>query len=65
LLPESSDEKAVVDLPASDTEKVQGARAGTTKRDGVTMRDSERFVSVSGILIVEKLAAAIDSISTA
>jgi hypothetical protein len=37
----SSDEKAVVDPPASDIEKVQGARAGTTKRTVVTMRDDE------------------------
>lgn len=39
----SSDEKAVVDLPASDIEKVQGARAGTTKSAVVTRcRHDER-----------------------
>jgi hypothetical protein len=42
----SSDEKPVVELPASDIEKMQGAKPGTTKRAVVTMKDGEQFVSV-------------------
>jgi hypothetical protein len=60
----SNDEKAVIELPASDIGGVQGARAGMTKRAVVTMKNGEQFVFDYGMLSVKKLVAAIASIST-
>lgn len=56
----STDEKAVVDLPAAEISSVEAAKKGMTKRAVVTMDNGERFVFDYGMLSVKKLVAAID-----
>ena len=59
----SNDDKATIELPADDIERVEAAKSGRTKRAIVTMKNGERFVFDYGMLSVKKLVAAIGSIS--
>jgi hypothetical protein len=59
----SNDEKATIDLPASEIVGVEATKSGMTKRAVVTMKNDEQFVFDYGMLSVKKLVASIESIT--
>jgi len=58
----SNDDEARVDLPAAEIARVEAAKKGVMKRAVVTMNDGQQFVFDYGMLSVQRLVEAIQSI---
>jgi hypothetical protein len=58
----SNDDEARVDLPAAEIARVDAAKKGIMKRAVVTMNDGQQFVFDYGMLSVQRLVEAIQSV---